>query len=189
MSNATDLSDDDGEETGNPERERRGIQSIETGSRLLLALSESSTAMTLTDLARAVGISPTKAYPYLVSFAKPPVTEVALTVQFAGEAVDLDVLADFRRSIKEEFPQRERQPALPPIEESFDSPPQSPSFQIHFSSPSELPRTWFLTKDGARLIQAAGRDLAAPARTSPARRRRGASRCRRASWSTPRRWR
>lgn len=52
------------------ERERRGIQSIETGSRLLLALSESTAGMTLTELARAVGISPTKAYPYLVSLTK-----------------------------------------------------------------------------------------------------------------------
>lgn len=69
MSRGTDSLEDDAGENG-PGRERRGIQSIETGSRLLLALSDSPTAMTLSELARAIGIAPTKAYPYLVSLAK-----------------------------------------------------------------------------------------------------------------------
>ena len=92
----------------------------------------------------------------LVRFLKPPVGEVALAIQFAGEVVDLEVLADFRQSIKADFPQHEQQPALPRMQESFDAPPEVPNLQIRFSSPTALPRTWFLTKDGRRLIQLQG---------------------------------
>lgn len=52
------------------EREQRGIQSIEVGGRLLLALAHEGRAMALKDLAHAAGMAPPKAHPYLVSFAK-----------------------------------------------------------------------------------------------------------------------
>lgn len=52
------------------DKERRGIQSIEVGGQLLLALGAHGRPMPLRDLARAAGMPPGKAHPYLVSFGK-----------------------------------------------------------------------------------------------------------------------
>jgi DNA-binding IclR family transcriptional regulator len=49
---------------------QRGIQSIEVGGQLLLALAHHGRALPLKDLAAAAGMSPAKAHPYLVSFGK-----------------------------------------------------------------------------------------------------------------------
>ena len=49
---------------------QRGIQSIEVGGRLLLALAGHGRPLALKDLAQAAGMSPPKAHPYLVSFGK-----------------------------------------------------------------------------------------------------------------------
>lgn len=51
-------------------REQRGIQSVEVGGQLLLALADSGRPMALKDLAAAAGMLPAKAHPYLVSFGK-----------------------------------------------------------------------------------------------------------------------
>jgi DNA-binding IclR family transcriptional regulator len=51
-------------------KERRGIQSIEVGMRLLLALGEHGRPMALKDLSSAAHMPTGKAHPYLVSFAK-----------------------------------------------------------------------------------------------------------------------
>lgn len=53
-----------------PTRASRGIQSIEVGGLLLQALVREGRAMALKDLARAAGMAPAKAHPYLVSFGK-----------------------------------------------------------------------------------------------------------------------
>lgn len=53
-----------------PVREQRGIQSVEVGGQLLLALAHQGRPMALKDLAREAGMAPAKAHPYLVSFAK-----------------------------------------------------------------------------------------------------------------------
>lgn len=50
--------------------EQRGIQSIEVGGRLLLALAREGRPMALKDLALAADMAPAKAHPYLVSFGK-----------------------------------------------------------------------------------------------------------------------
>jgi DNA-binding IclR family transcriptional regulator len=52
------------------ERGSRGIQSIEVGGQLLLALAHQGQPMALKDLARDAGMTPAKAHPYLVSFGK-----------------------------------------------------------------------------------------------------------------------
>ncbi len=52
------------------EKERRGIQSIEVGSQLLLALGAHGRPMPLRDLAKAADMQSGKAHPYLVSFIK-----------------------------------------------------------------------------------------------------------------------
>lgn len=51
-------------------KESRGIQSIEVGSRLLLALVHLGRPMPLKALAEEAGMTPAKAHPYLVSFGK-----------------------------------------------------------------------------------------------------------------------
>lgn len=52
------------------DKDRRGIQSIEVGGALLQALVAHGAPMMLKDLARAAGMSPAKAHPYLVSYGK-----------------------------------------------------------------------------------------------------------------------
>jgi DNA-binding IclR family transcriptional regulator len=52
------------------EKSRRGIQSIELGSLLLLELARQVRPVQLKDLAKAAGMSPGKAHPYMVSFLK-----------------------------------------------------------------------------------------------------------------------
>ncbi len=49
---------------------QRGIQSIEVGGQLLLALAGAGRAMALGELARVGGMDPSKAHRYLVSFGK-----------------------------------------------------------------------------------------------------------------------
>jgi len=51
-------------------RESRGIQSIEVGGQLLLALAHLGRPAPLKDLAREAGMNGAKAHPYLVSFGK-----------------------------------------------------------------------------------------------------------------------
>ena len=53
-----------------PPRLQRGIQSVEVGGQLLLALAHQGRPMALKDLAREAGMSAAKAHPYLVSFGK-----------------------------------------------------------------------------------------------------------------------
>jgi len=52
------------------ERGPRGIQSIEVGGQLLIALAHQGRPLALKDLAREAGMAPAKAHPYLVSFIK-----------------------------------------------------------------------------------------------------------------------
>ena len=56
--------------TNESERVQRGIQSIEVGGQVLLALVHHGRPMALKDLAREAGMVPAKAHPYLVSFAR-----------------------------------------------------------------------------------------------------------------------
>jgi len=51
-------------------KDRRGIQSIEVGGQLLLALGRTGKPMLLKELAREAGMPSAKAHPYLFSFAK-----------------------------------------------------------------------------------------------------------------------
>ena len=56
--------------TAMEEKSRRGIQSFEIGTRLLIELGRHVKPMALKDLAKAAGMSTGKAHPYLVSFLK-----------------------------------------------------------------------------------------------------------------------
>lgn len=70
------------------EKSRRGIQSIEIGSALLLELARHVRAMPLKDLAKAAGMTAGKAHPYMVSFLK-----VGFVTQTAAGHYELGPLA------------------------------------------------------------------------------------------------
>jgi DNA-binding IclR family transcriptional regulator len=73
--------------SANPDKPRRGIQSVEIGSHLLTALARHVTPMALRDLAKAAGMSTGKAHPYLVTFLK-----VGFVVQDAAGRYELGPL-------------------------------------------------------------------------------------------------
>ena len=52
------------------DKTQRAIQSIEVGGRLLLALADSPASLPLKELAARAGLSPSRAHPYLVSYAR-----------------------------------------------------------------------------------------------------------------------
>lgn len=52
------------------DREQRAVQSIEVGGRLLLALANSPTPLTLRDLSSKADLPASRAHPYLVSFGR-----------------------------------------------------------------------------------------------------------------------
>lgn len=89
----------------------------------------------------------------LVSFTNPPVAEVALSVQFDADTVDLEALGLFAHRVRPELPVRQQQPMVPPMVENFDSAPVAAGFEIRFDVPMTLPNTWFLSEDGVQLVQ------------------------------------
>ena len=70
------------------EKSRRGIQSFEVGTRLLVELARHVKPIALKDLAKAAGMSTGKAHPYLVSFLK-----VGFVTQVASGCYELGPLA------------------------------------------------------------------------------------------------
>ena len=84
---------DDNESPDEPEpKEQRSVQSIEIGGRLLLALAERSSPMTLKDLAAQAGLPASRAHPYLVSFGRLRLIEQdAVTGRYALGAAALQV--------------------------------------------------------------------------------------------------
>jgi uncharacterized protein (TIGR04255 family) len=89
----------------------------------------------------------------IVHYGEAPVAEVVLGVQFAESAIDLDVLAEFSRGIRESFPRREQHEPLAPSSEDLTAGavPITVEFQVIQQFP--FPRTWFTSEDGHRLVQ------------------------------------
>lgn len=58
------------EDPAREDKEQRAVQSIEVGGRLLLALANSQTPLTLKELSSQSGLPASRAHPYLVSFGK-----------------------------------------------------------------------------------------------------------------------
>lgn len=52
------------------DKSQRAVQSVEVGGRLLLALADSGSAQSLKDLAMRADMTPSRAHPYLVSYAR-----------------------------------------------------------------------------------------------------------------------
>ncbi len=88
----------------------------------------------------------------LPDFDKPPLVEVALSLQFAPVAglttAHLGVLWQKYRS---ELPLIEEHPPLDPVLESFD--PPKPPTKIVFENKPPVPRVWFLSEAKTELIQ------------------------------------
>ncbi|WP_413658011.1 IclR family transcriptional regulator [Paraburkholderia phenoliruptrix] len=57
-------------DTDSTEKAQRGIQSVEVGSEILLALTHSDSPMALKEIAQVTGMPPAKLFPYLVSLIK-----------------------------------------------------------------------------------------------------------------------
>jgi DNA-binding IclR family transcriptional regulator len=70
------------------EKSRRGIQSFEVGTQLLVELARRVKPLTLKEVAQAAGMSTSKAHPYLVSFLK-----VGFVTQASSGAYELGPLA------------------------------------------------------------------------------------------------
>ncbi|MCP9491031.1 MAG: TIGR04255 family protein [Solirubrobacteraceae bacterium MAG38_C4-C5] len=88
----------------------------------------------------------------IVEFERPPVIEVVFGTQFGAAIVDLEVLAEFARSVRGEFPRREQIEPLPRAFESFDHPPAGTHIEFRFGG-APLPRTRFISTDEQTLLQ------------------------------------
>ena len=94
----------------------------------------------------------------LPEFDRPPVTEVALSVQFEPLATWRAVHAGlYWGEIKDKYPLSETHPALPSAIERFDGvfPQQTQSINLSMNifGDADIARFWFLTQDKTRLIQ------------------------------------
>ncbi len=93
---------------------------------------------------------------HLVTFKQPPVTEVALGVQFSESVVDLEVLAAYSAQLSRDFPKRQQLEPLAPAREVFGAEPSAPTFTIELVPAYVMPRTWFLSEDERHLVQLQG---------------------------------
>jgi len=93
--------------------------------------------------------------PDLPDFKKPPLVEVALSVQFERltemKTHHVGLLwSEYRTS----YPLVEEQPLLQPAIETFSNGhPRLPGFSLRVSESPEFPRCWFLNNDKTRLVQ------------------------------------
>ena len=91
----------------------------------------------------------------LPDFSAPPVTEVALSVQFdALSALRTPQLGMLWQEFRKEFPETEEHPPLDPVIERFGvRPTRRRSVHIEPLECPPTPRCWFLKRDRSELIQ------------------------------------
>jgi uncharacterized protein (TIGR04255 family) len=92
--------------------------------------------------------------PSLPRFRKPPVSEVAIGIQFQAPVLTPVHLGLYYQAIKERFPVVTVQPPLQPVFETFEA-MTTMTFPIPFPFQGmvTLPRMWFGKEDGSALIQ------------------------------------
>jgi len=83
----------------------------------------------------------------LVSFDDPPVQEIAFAFQLPDAQLTVEEIVDIGRALRPSFPVQQLQPALP----RMLGPTESPLFS--FPVGPSLPRFWFVSTDGLRLVQ------------------------------------
>ncbi len=89
----------------------------------------------------------------LPDFENPPLTEVALSVQFDPlPGLQTPQIGLLWSTFRERFPRTEQHPPLDPLIEKFE-PPSQPSIRLEISNAPPAPRCWFLNEAGSELIQ------------------------------------
>jgi uncharacterized protein (TIGR04255 family) len=92
--------------------------------------------------------------PELPSFRRPPLSEVALGVQFlpipSYTLVDAQPVWQMYRN---DFPEIAEQPPLPPQFETFGGGAQFSGVQFQFGPAIQSNRLWFVSRDGSHLLQ------------------------------------
>jgi len=108
-----------------------------------------------TQLRFVTGLSQKQSQPdtTILDFARPPVAEVALAIQFDAPRIDTLDVAALRTRMKDKLPKSLEQPSRPPLEERFDEGPQSMPFRFEMLDALPMPRFWFLSEDDSRLAQ------------------------------------
>lgn len=88
----------------------------------------------------------------LPTYARPPVVEVALSVQFSGQPFRAPRLWSFGAALNATYPTVRSEPALPPMREDFEFVPSAP---VVFEMLDQFPGTRyvFLSRDESRLVQ------------------------------------
>ena len=94
--------------------------------------------------------------PSLPRFKKPPVSEVAIGIQFQAPILTPVHLGLYYQMIKDRFPAVAVQPPLQPVFETFEplSPPILPmTFSFQGGMVGLIPRMWFSSSNGSSLVQ------------------------------------
>jgi len=91
----------------------------------------------------------------LPEFDNPPVTEVALSVQFEKlDSLRVPQLGYIWHAFRDRFPQMEEQPPLEPAFEQFGLPTgRRPGVRLELLATPPRPRLWFLNESGTELVQ------------------------------------
>src|SRR5690348_6823882 len=88
----------------------------------------------------------------LPEFAKPPVVEVACSIQFELiKELHVGLLGLLWEEYRERYPVVQEQAPLQTPREQFTGTP--PRFGFSMTGTFPMPRVWFLTEDGQRLVQ------------------------------------
>jgi len=89
----------------------------------------------------------------LPNFARPPLYELVLSIQFPRQIRSIDVGVIWRL-FRDQYPRVEEQAPIAPVYEKFGLPPTPTEIpQFMFSTTPEVLRYWFLDKDGNELLQ------------------------------------
>ena len=90
----------------------------------------------------------------LPSFENPPVVETVLSVQFEKlDAMQTVHFGRFWERISDQYPRTEDRRPLLQSAEVFSTIPMPGRFRLESVDTPELPRVWFLSEDGSRLLQ------------------------------------
>jgi uncharacterized protein (TIGR04255 family) len=89
----------------------------------------------------------------LPEYRRPPIVEVAASIQFANiRELDTARLGLLWSRFRKDYPRAEQHPPLPNDSESFD-PNKGGRVGFSFETSFPVPRLWFLSADGTRLVQ------------------------------------
>ncbi len=90
----------------------------------------------------------------LPDFAAPPVTEVALSLQFEPlKDLRSPVVGQLWTKFRERFPRVEEREPIEPLIETFADRPQAPTVRVQVLEGLPSPRLFFLNESGSELIQ------------------------------------